>query len=332
MNKHSVLVTGASGFVGEWVVRSLLKKGVRVRAGIHRRVDFSKLSGNEKVTPMIIDILDRSSLAQALDGVREVYHFAALMDPGASKEDLFRINVEGTRNVWECAAVHGVKVGLYCSTAAVYGLLGAANQPVSEEAIPRAVEPLGHSKLLGESEALEIGKARGIKTIVVRPVGVFGPKGRTPVGPVLNRAAFSSFLLARAVKERKFSFAHVEDVAEAAVHLVNTDGYEGETFNIAVDRPVSFEEAFRAYLEALDRLGRSRIRARILGGISSLLEKFPVVSRSLPLIAEKFGFRVWRPEFYVTYSSQKLVETSFRFKWDRFEDVLLSCMNAHMHR
>jgi len=70
-----------------------------------------------------------------------VYHFAALVDPGRSRQQIYRANVVGTRNFWECAAC-GVKKALYCSSTAVYGRLAHSHGPISEEVRPRAVEQL----------------------------------------------------------------------------------------------------------------------------------------------------------------------------------------------
>ncbi len=329
--RRVALVTGASGFVGRWMIESLRKRGFRVKAGIRRTAHARYFAGFHDVETITIDILDRQSLVRAMKDVDSVYHFAALVDAMASGDDLFRVNEEGTRKVWECAAASGVSAALYCSSAAVYGLLASSDQPITEDVRPKAVEPYGRSKLAGESIALEVAEKSGLPTIIIRPVGLFGPGEHTPVGVALRSAAFSSFLLARAVKDRKFSYAHVEDVSEAAAHLMHREGCEGQVFNVVVDNPISFDEAFEAYLRVLNRSGYPLGRAKLLGNVSVLMQKLPSITHLLSRSAGRLGFTVWRPEFFITYSSKKLLETSFRFKWARFEELLQSCMNDFAH-
>lgn len=82
MPRTIALVTGASGFVGRWAVRSLRKRGLAVRAGVHRARDQAMFAGDGLIEAVTLDVLDRQSLLRALEGVNRVFHFAALFDPG----------------------------------------------------------------------------------------------------------------------------------------------------------------------------------------------------------------------------------------------------------
>jgi nucleoside-diphosphate-sugar epimerase len=325
---ESALVTGATGFIGRWLVKLLALNGTRVRAGIRNTRHARTIDQVDGVEPVDIDILDRQSLGDAMEGIDVVYHFAALVDTRAPKDDLFRVNVEGTRKVWHCAAERGLKAALYCSSTAVYGLLAQAHQPISEKILPRAIEPYGRSKLLGETVASEIADRCGLHTVIIRPVAVFGPGEHSPFGSQLRQAVFSKILLAGGFQNRRFSFVHVEDVAEAAMHLIHAHGSDGQAYNIAVDRPILFEEAFQSYLRALKQSRRPLIRVKLLAYLSKWVHKLPGLSHMLSQYdGHRSAFKIWQPGFDMTYSSRKLLSTSFRFKWDRFEDVLLSCIN-----
>lgn len=328
MNFKNVLVTGASGFIGIKVVKNLAAKGMKVKACFHNPSNADVFNDIEGVDAVNIDILDKDSLSIVLEGIDEVYHFAALVNAKSSKGDLFRINVEGTRNVWECAASHGIKKALYCSSTAVYGLLAKSQQPISEKVIPRAIEPYGRSKFAGECTALEISDKSGISTVIIRPVAVFGPGQHTPFGRTLQNAAFSKLLLAGGFEQKQFNFVHVDDLAEASVHLMNVPGSNGQIFNIAVDKAILFEEAFKAYNLALKRMEQPLLWLKFLASLSGMLQKFPGMTS---WISRKGGkrlvFKIWQPGFDLTYSSQKLLSTSFQFKWNVFEDILLSCID-----
>lgn len=328
MTPPTILVTGATGFIGRLAVRALARSGARVVAGAHRPDAFMPPAPEVRVVRL--DVLDRECLSRNLEGVDAVCHFAALVDPRSSREELMRVNVEGTRNVWSCAAECGVKRALYCSSTAVYGLLARSAQPISEEVRPRAVEPYGASKLRGETAALEIGAARRVATVVLRPVGVFGSGDHTPFGAEIRAAATSGILLAGRFRGKSFSFVHVEDVARATAHLISLPDAAGQAYNVAVNNPVRFEDALDAYIRALRRAGVPAARTRLLARVSALGHSTRTAGLLARVAGERFAFLVWRPGFDMTYASDKLLATGFRFRWASFEDVLVSCLNATM--
>jgi nucleoside-diphosphate-sugar epimerase len=326
VNRQTALVTGASGFVGRWAVRALRNRGIKVRAGVHRSQDKSLFSGDDQVTALRLDILDTRSLSRAMEGVDLVFHFAALLDPMAESSELFRVNAEGTRTLWECAA-GSAKAALYCSSTAVYGLLAGSEQQISESVAPRAVQPYGRSKLSGESAALDVSKRTGLPTVIIRPTAIFGPGQNTAFARALRKAAVSRILLADEFLGRRFSFVHVEDVVEAAIHLLGSVDHGTRIYNVAGRDPISFADAFRAYRNALKRSGQRLLRARFLALVSLALQKAPSLSSILSRRGgSRLGFRIWHPGFDITYSSKALIDTGFRFKWVDFEEVMLSCM------
>jgi dihydroflavonol-4-reductase len=327
MNGKRIVVTGAAGFVGRYVVNTLVTKGYNVVAGVHRLLAESVFPKSEHITVVTLDILDRNSVMAAMEEADAVYHFAALVDSESSKDLLCCVNAEGTKIVWECAAACGVKKALYCSTTAVYGLLARSDEAITEEILPRAIEPYGKTKLEGEHIALELAARYGLHTTIIRPVAIFGPGEHTPFSKKLKDAAISKLLIAGAFKEKKFNYVHVEDVAEAAVYLMENKLPNGEIFNITVNTPILFEEAFKAYIRVLDRLGRPFIRVKIMALLSLCLHRFPMLLKWISrLFGERILFIVWRSGFDYNYSSAKLLSTSFVFKHTEFEEVFYSCI------
>jgi len=327
MSTRTALVTGAAGFLGRHLVRALSDAGWQVRAGIHHERDRSLFSRSSNVEPLVLDLADQSTLTPALRGVEHLYHCAALVDSHASRARLLDINAAGTRTVWEAASAAGVGKALYVSTAAVYGLLGSNGASITERFTPRAIEPYGYSKLAGEYAALEIAAQRGLHTTIIRPVAIFGPGEHTPFGRDLRHAAYSKVLVAGGFQGKRFSFVHVEDVAAAARHVLGQEFPSGEIFNVAVDEPIPFEQAFREYAGVLKRAGREYTRVRILAAISTLLHKSPSALRWMSMfLGGRHVFGIWHPGFDRTYSSGKLLSTGFTFRWREFGGIFASCM------
>jgi nucleoside-diphosphate-sugar epimerase len=327
--KPTAFVTGASGFIGRHLVGALLDRGFRVRAGVHNRRSIPELRDCRDCEIVDIDICDARSLKPALSGTDQLYHMAACINSHVSAEKLHRINVEGTRTLWETACSVGVKKALYCSSTAVYGLLSKHSRPITEDVPPRAVEPYGRSKLLGERLVQEIGSAGRLQFIIIRPAAVFGPGEHTPFGGELRHAAFTRLLLGGGFQEKTFSYVHVQDVAEAAVYLMERERIDCEVFNVSVDPPISYEHAFEAYLRALNRSGLRYLRQRMLGRISAGIGRSAFLSKWLHARGkDSIVFKVWRPGFDMTFSSRKLLAAEYKFRWNCFEDVLLSCINA----
>jgi nucleoside-diphosphate-sugar epimerase len=210
----------------------------------------------------------------------------------------------------------------------VYGLLSRNGNAITEDAPVCAVEPYGRSKLEGEKAVIEISKTSEMHSIIIRPTAVFGPGDHTLFGKNLRRAAYSRLLLSGGFKNKKFNYVHVQDVADAAIYLMEHAGNEHNVFNINVNDAITYENAFESYMQALEAAGWRHIIPRVLGYISRTIEQLPGIIRWLNANhRSRFVFRVWKPGFDLTYSSQRLLASSFRFEWQNFEHVIASCLN-----
>ena len=177
-------VTGASGFLGWHVARTLTERGYEVRALCRPASQLRELEV-EKVTG---DLRDPESLARGVAGCEVVFHVAADYRLWSKNPDeLYRSNVDGTRNLLEAAERAGVERIVYTSTVGCIGMprerLGDENTPVS------IADMAGHykkSKWLAEQVAREKARA-GLPVIIVNPTAPIGDHDwkPTPTGKVI---------------------------------------------------------------------------------------------------------------------------------------------------
>jgi len=179
-----VLVTGASGFVGWHVARLLLEKGCSVRALLRA----GRVAPGLEVEPLAGDLRDPESLRAAVAGCGVVYHVAADYRLWArDKEELFRSNAGGTRNLLEAAALGGVERVVYTSTVGCIGIpmngIGSEDNPVRYEDMTGAYK---QSKFRAEEEALAAAH-RGLPVVIVNPTAPVGDHDfkPTPTGGII---------------------------------------------------------------------------------------------------------------------------------------------------
>ena len=186
------LLTGATGFVGSAVARALLREGWQVRALVRQNSDRRNLQSLE-IETVAGDLNDRSSLDHAVAGCEALFHVAADYRLGASRpEELYRTNVEGTRNVLNAARSAGVGRVVYTSSVATIGI-PADGSPGREETPVALADMIGHykrSKFLAEQVARDAARA-GASVVIVNPSTPIGPGDvkPTPTGQMVLDAA-----------------------------------------------------------------------------------------------------------------------------------------------
>jgi dihydroflavonol-4-reductase len=253
-----VLLTGATGFVGSAVARALLREGWQVRALVRQNSNRRNLQGLE-IETVAGDLNDRSSLDHAVAGCEALFHVAADYRLGASRpEELYRTNVEGTRNVLNASRSAGVGRVVYTSSVATIGI-PADGSPGREETPVALADMIGHykrSKFLAEQVARDAARA-GASVVIVNPSTPIGPGDvkPTPTGQMVLDAAAGRM---PAYLDTGLNVVHVDDVA--AGHLLAFHrGRDGERYILGGD-----DMTLREILVEIARIaGRSPPRIRL---------------------------------------------------------------------
>lgn len=269
----AVLVTGGTGFVGGRVALKLIERGEQVRCLARKSSNPKNLEGLP-VELTLGDLQDPDSLRRAVSGCRVVYHVAAdyrlwSRDP----QELYRSNVEGTRNLLEAAGRAGCERVVYCSSVGALGI-PAGGGSGTERTPVRLEEMVGHykrSKFLAEQEALQAA-GRGVPVVIVNPSTPVGPGDVKPTetGRIITRFLNNEM---PAYLDTGLNLVDVDDVAEG--HLLAAErGKVGEKY-ILGNRNMTLREI----LETLSRLtGKPAPRVKIpygaILGIAQINEFF----------------------------------------------------------
>ena len=162
------LVTGATGFLGRALCRELLDRGWDVSGTRRETSDTGDL---DEVNWIVADALDPEAIRDAVAGHDYVFHLAGIGLMSADEETVWRVNVEGTRNVLDACREEGVERVVFTSTA---GTRRREDGPATEDDLAEPIGAYQGSKLQAERLVDDYCEAGG-DAVTVHPTSVFGP-------------------------------------------------------------------------------------------------------------------------------------------------------------
>lgn len=397
----AVLVTGAAGAVGSFVVKTLLERGVSVIAVDKPGANYPKAPKGELFKVRSGDLRDPSFCEEVVEGASYIIHAAALLDASESCEELFATNVGVTKNLYEMARRSNVHLFVYLSSGGIYDFesqntargklrrffgIGKGNVDVSRKSSrpteigkqegprKRAVKGKGcsewtpfaapstnyhASKIKAEEIIRELAETRGPALTVLRPALVYGPRGKgysamgsLVCGPPLLYLLSGGHMLGF-VGGPRLSWVHSEDVARAALFVLDNRDAWGETYNLADDTPLSLGESAtvavksyglpvefvlpilpRWFLQRLEPLLSSHIVAGIIDYVAGKIWKFICIRHGCtddlkPHITQKLLFYSLR---HTKVSNEKLCCMGFKYKWPDLRSAYPDVLAWYMDR
>ena len=311
-----ILVTGATGHLGNVLVRELLKQGESVRVLVYpgERIDSIEDLHLEIVYG---DVTNLDSLNSAFEGMDSVFHMAGIVSilPDYS-ELLEKVNVRGTMNVIQACLDRKVRRLVY--TSSIHALAEVPQGMVIDEEIPfspeKAIGAYGKSKARASLAVLE-AVAGGLDAILVCPTGVIGPYDFRPsrMGRLLLKAFKKGF---QGIPEGYYDFVDVRDIALGEI-LAWRQGRSGETYILSGEK-ISLKSYLKLIQIAVGReisiipipLWLCKIGAFFSTLIYKINKKDPLVTKeSLTIVRSNCSISCEKAKIEIGFSPRPIFET-----------------------
>jgi NAD dependent epimerase/dehydratase len=262
IKNKKVLVTGAGGFVGSYLVEALVRSGAKVKAFVHynSRNDWGMLEDVDKnilrkVEVIASDLRDADAVRKAVQGQEVVFHLGALIGIPYSyvnPRDVVDTNVGGTLNVLTSALDFKVERIVHTSTSEVYGT--AQYVPMDENHPANPQSPYAASKMAADLLALSFHRSYDLPVGVVRPFNVYGPRqsARAVIPSIIIQALLKKTVnLGSIFPTRDLTF--VTDSASGFIAFAECKKTVGEVVNLGSSREISIGELIKTVSTCLNK-------------------------------------------------------------------------------
>ncbi|WP_336080853.1 NAD-dependent epimerase/dehydratase family protein [Nocardia sp. SSK8] len=277
----TVLVTGASGFVGGAVVRGLVRRGVPVRAMVR-----DAATAPEGVEVAVADLGDTAALARAVSGATAVVHAAAKLGEFGRPAEFFAVNVAGTDRLMQEAAAAGVARFVFVGSPSALMAPDGGDQLGIDETVPYPATFLNsycETKAVAEQLVLA-ADAPGFTTCSLRPRAVWGPGDRSgPVVQLLSKLRAGRLPDLSGGREVWASLCYIDHLVDAVARALDAENIGGRAYFVADAEPIAVWPTLDAVAH---RFGLSApaftLPAPVVGGALAAIEtvwRIPAVAQ-----------------------------------------------------
>jgi dihydroflavonol-4-reductase len=320
-----ILVTGGAGLVGNELIKQLLTQGKTVKA-IYNKAPLT-FTNTVAFTAVQCDILDVYALEDAMLGVTEVYHCAAIVSFAPKDEHrLYKINVEGTANVVNACINAQVRKLVFISSVAALGRIreGQMINETMQWTAETSNSKYGHSKYLAEMEVWR-GVAEGLNAIVVNPVIILGPGNWNEGSTKLFKSVYDGFPW---FSTGTSGFVGVQDVANAMIQLMQSD-ITAEKFILSAEN-CSYQQILNTIAKGFNKKAPAKKVTPLLAAITWRLEAFKSkFTNTAPLITKETAATSLA---HVQFDNTKLFKFLPAFKYTPLEKVIADTCQTILQR
>jgi len=305
----SVLVTGATGFIGSHLVEALLELGNQVRCLVRPSSNLQWLP-RERVALCSASLASGDGLAKALEGAHTVFHLA-----GATKARTYpeyhRSNVESLRTLLDAVRKHapGLRRFVYLSSQAAAGPSPAG--VMDETAACAPLTYYGESKLAAEKL---LAGYPDIPGVVLRSVSVYGPRDRDFLTLVKSMKLGVAPILG--TREKRLTFVHVADVVQALILAAKSPAAAGRTYFITDGRVYTWDETRRIIEKVVGRKALEiRVPLPVIWATAAIADSWSRVTGTATIINLN-RMREFRQANWACSSERLQAELKFRPRYD----------------
>jgi UDP-N-acetyl-alpha-D-quinovosamine dehydrogenase len=302
--KYTVLVTGATGFIGRHVCEYLHSAGFQVRVAVRTSRNLPEAWRHVEIG----DIGPETSWDIALAGVECIVHLASYSPaPGANAAEVEaayrRVNVEGSERLARAAAEAGIRRLIYVSTVKVNGEVTVAEEAFTAAMPPRPRDIYGKSKWRAEQIVREIGADSALETVTLRLPLVYGPQVRGNYLALLRLVERGLPVPLRCVRNRR-SMLYVKNLAHAIGYCLDAPGARGQIYLLSDGEDLSTPDLIKRIGVCMGHPARLwPVPVVMLRGAGYLFGKRAMVERltgSLRVDSNKIREQIaWTPPFSV---------------------------------
>lgn len=312
--KRTVLVTGASGFVGRGLCIDLARRDYTVRAVVR---ELSRAKGVPGEVVQIADIGGEAGWSSALAGIDAVVHLAArvhvMRDHAAQPLAEFRaVNVVATVRLARAAVAQGVKRFVYISSIKVNGEGTQPGRPYIPDDVPAPIDPYGISKHEAEQALRHVAHETGLEVVIIRPVLVYGPGVKANFLSMMRWLHWGIPLPLGAINNQR-SLVALDNLVDLIVTCLHHPKAPNQTFLVSDGEDLSTAELLRRSAAALGRPARLiPVAVVVLRTAARLLGKADLAERlcgSLQVdISKTRDLLGWVPPVRVDYALKQTAE------------------------
>lgn len=310
----TVLLTGASGFVGRAVLEAAKQRGVELRP-----VFRSLVSAKSHPGAVVVPGLDgETDWFQELQGVDVVIHAAArahvmreeVLDP---LTEYRRVNVQGTSNLARQAAVAGVRRFVFISSIKVNGEATLPGRPFRANDAPAPEDAYGISKAEAETELRRIAQETGMEVTIIRPPLIYGPGVKGNFSRLMNWVRRGVPLPLGSVTQNRRSLVGLDNLVDLIWVCVDHPKALNQNFLISDGEDLSTTELLKRIGKAMNRpVHLLRVPTGLIGIMTSLLADRVTSQRLLGSlqvdISETCELLDWRPSVAVDEGLRRAME------------------------